>query len=160
MSEAHRDLDRPGRCRLRQKTEAIGHHPSRPFDTESATVCPFTSDGSHSPPRRTKPGSTPSGGGRNPDPHPQVADQPRIDPLRWRTNPGSTPPQMADQPRIHTPFGWRTNPGSTPPSGGGPTPHPHPLRVAAQPRIHTPFGWRTTPGSTPPRVADQPRIHT
>src|SRR5579859_8203075 len=65
----------------------------------------------HSLPRRTKPGSTPSGGGRppdrppwqpahanhppcqggrNPDPPPQVADEPRIDTLRWRTTPGST----------------------------------------------------------------------
>src|SRR5579863_3316223 len=98
----------------------------------------------HSLPRRSKPGSTPSGGGQTPDRHPHVAVKPRID-------------------HHSTPSGWRSNPGSTP-SRGGQTPDRHPhvavkprldtLKVAVKPRIDT-LRWRSKPGSTttplPPR---------
>src|SRR5579859_3131399 len=65
---------------------------------------------------RTKPGSTPSHGGRNPDRHPRMADETRIDDVGWRTKPG-----------------WQTKPGSTP-SDGGRNPDRHP-RMADETRI-------------------------
>src|SRR5579859_2151517 len=131
---------------------------------------------------RTKPGSTPSDGGRNPDRPPPGRDPPpprlaaarswRTTPpsysLPRRTNPGSTPsdggpnpdrhPQMADEPRIDT-LGWRTKPGSTPSDGGRNPDRPPPGRDPPPPRLAAARSWRTKPGSTPSgggRTPDRP----
>src|SRR5579863_3681499 len=75
--------------------------------------------------RRTNPGSTPSDGGRTPDRHPQVADEPRTDRHATHPPPGDGRRQRG-RPiahRHHVP---------TPPEGGR-TPDRHPP-VADEPR--------------------------
>src|SRR5579859_956405 len=108
---------------------------------------------------RTKPGSTPSDGGRNPDRPPPGRDPPppRLAAARsWRT----TPPSYS-LPR-------RTNPGSTP-SDGGPNPDRHP-QMADETRIDHPPGEIHRHPDSPrpahggrnpdrhPQVGDEPRI--
>src|SRR5579863_8091204 len=63
---------------------------------------------------------TPPEGGRPPDRHPQVADDPRIDTLRWRTTPDRPPWQSAQANHPPHSLPRRTNPGSTPSGGGRP----------------------------------------
>src|SRR5579863_8053385 len=75
---------------------------------------------------------TPPEGGRPPDRHPQVADDPRIDTLRWRTTPGSA--TMAASPgEPPAPFPAKADEPGTDPPGGGPSPGRTARQATTQP---------------------------
>src|SRR5579863_3316224 len=87
-------------------------------------------------------------------PRPLIHDQPAR-----QAFPANAFPTKAVETRIDT-LRWRSNPGSTP-SRGGQTPDRPPLdtlRVAVKPRIDT-LTWRSNPGSTPSRGGQTPARH-